>query len=300
MNVAPGNTYEAVLESGVTGLAGTLKLGLIDNAGAWTSVLSAADIIETPAGSGIYAASRVAPAVAGQYTLVWSLDGTTDPDQVATEDLLVTSSTTVAAAPAGSDLCALADVYRYAPGFDPDNAENATTVDQLANLITGQSVDIIETTNREFTAIAGLNPRSFDVRPWHIRLRRLPIGFAASISTISQYRNGTLVNAIAAADVIEEPRNRQAWQPITDLHFPTLSNSPVLLQEEDVFVVDATWGYPSIPADIREACAKLVIVRYLTDTAAAGTAFSDSISEDINVGGILKSAREVVVRYSIP
>ncbi len=89
MNVAPDTSYEAVLETGVTGLVGTIELGLLDNQGAITEALSSADIIETPAGSGIYAATRTSPSTAGQYTLLWSIDGTTDPDQVATDELLV-------------------------------------------------------------------------------------------------------------------------------------------------------------------------------------------------------------------
>lgn len=90
MNVAPSTTYEAVLQTGTTGLVGTIKLGLLDNQGAFTASLSSTGIIETPAGSGIYAATRTSPSVAGQYTLIWSLDGTTDPDQVSIEELVVT------------------------------------------------------------------------------------------------------------------------------------------------------------------------------------------------------------------
>ena len=92
MNVAPAADYEAVLETGETGLTGTIALGLYDNQGATTEALSTAGIIETPTGSGVYAATRTAPVDGGQYTLVWSLDGTTSPDKVATDQLTVTSS----------------------------------------------------------------------------------------------------------------------------------------------------------------------------------------------------------------
>lgn len=92
MNVAPSATYEAVVETGETGLVGTIKLGLLDNQGAVTSPLDPSGIIETPAGSGIYATTRVAPATGGQYTLLWSLDGSTAPDKVVIDELLVTAS----------------------------------------------------------------------------------------------------------------------------------------------------------------------------------------------------------------
>lgn len=90
ITVAPSTSYEATLETGVTGLVGTIKLGVYDGQGGVTTALSTAGIIETPAGSGIYVATRTSPGTAGQYGLVWSLDGSTDPDQVATDDLVVT------------------------------------------------------------------------------------------------------------------------------------------------------------------------------------------------------------------
>lgn len=95
ITIAPSTSYEATLESGTTGLVGTLKLGVYDGQGGVTSALATTGIIETPAGSGVYVATRTAPGTAGQYVLVWSLDGTTDPDQVITEDLVVTGEALV-------------------------------------------------------------------------------------------------------------------------------------------------------------------------------------------------------------
>lgn len=92
MNVAPGATYEAVLEAGITGLVGTIKLGLYDNQGTATDALTTTGIAERPTGSGIYVATRTATTTGGAYTLVWSLDGTLSPEQVATEELIITAS----------------------------------------------------------------------------------------------------------------------------------------------------------------------------------------------------------------
>lgn len=89
MNIAPSTAFEATLEAAITGLVGTIQLGIIDNEGNYTQPLDDADIIETPAGSGFYVAQRTSPDTGGQYTLLWSLDGTTDPDQIATEELVV-------------------------------------------------------------------------------------------------------------------------------------------------------------------------------------------------------------------
>lgn len=92
---APSTSFEATFAAGETGLVGTVKLGIYNGVGGITQALAATSIVETPAGSGIYVATRTAPGTAGQYVLVWSLDGTTDPDQVFVDQLVVTSDPTV-------------------------------------------------------------------------------------------------------------------------------------------------------------------------------------------------------------
>lgn len=97
ITVAPSTSYEATLELGITGLVGTLAVGTYDGDTA-TQALATSGINEIGS-SGIYVATRTSPGTAGQYVLIWSQDGTlTDPDLLATEDLLVSStasSTTV-------------------------------------------------------------------------------------------------------------------------------------------------------------------------------------------------------------
>lgn len=90
--VAPSTSYEATLELGVSGLVGTLSLGTYDGDTA-TQALSTAAINEIGT-SGVYIGTRTSPGTGGQYVLIWSQDGTLDPDQVITEDLLVTSDPT--------------------------------------------------------------------------------------------------------------------------------------------------------------------------------------------------------------
>ena len=92
MNVAPGATFEAVVDWGATGA--TIGMRIIDNAGA-TTVARVTGFTEYPAGSGIYyKGGRVAPSTAAQYTLVYDDDGgTAAVGHVATEDLLVTGDT---------------------------------------------------------------------------------------------------------------------------------------------------------------------------------------------------------------
>jgi len=92
VNVRPDTTFETTLEAGVTGLVGTIALKIIDNEGGETVASSTATIIETPSGSGFYAATRTSPTDAGQYTIMWSTDGTYAPDTIATDELFVTST----------------------------------------------------------------------------------------------------------------------------------------------------------------------------------------------------------------
>lgn len=75
--ITPGATFEAVLEAaGDPGLVGDIGLLIVDNQGAVEQAFSVADIVETPAGSGVYAATRQGPFLAAQYTIVWKLGST--------------------------------------------------------------------------------------------------------------------------------------------------------------------------------------------------------------------------------
>lgn len=76
MYVNPSTSYEAVLDDGTTGLVGDLQLELLDNIGGTTEAFDTADIIEIA--TGIYSATRTAPADPGQYTLVWGLNSTSE------------------------------------------------------------------------------------------------------------------------------------------------------------------------------------------------------------------------------
>lgn len=89
IRVSPSTSFEATLELGITGLVGTLEVGIYEGStDTATQTLSSSDINEIGA-SGVYVATRTAPGTAGQYVLIWSQDGTLNPDQVVTEDLTV-------------------------------------------------------------------------------------------------------------------------------------------------------------------------------------------------------------------
>jgi hypothetical protein len=85
-------SYESTHDTGITGLVGIFEVMVVDNDGNIVTASSPAGIIETPAGSGIYAATRVAPGDTGQYSVIGSTDGTYDPGTVSVEDLIVGAS----------------------------------------------------------------------------------------------------------------------------------------------------------------------------------------------------------------
>lgn len=85
MNVQPGASFEAVIDTGTPGIAPTIGVALNDNLGitVWPYTGGAIEIA-----AGVYSiASVVAPATIGQYTLIWTVGGGT---VLGVEDLIVT------------------------------------------------------------------------------------------------------------------------------------------------------------------------------------------------------------------
>jgi hypothetical protein len=88
VNVAPGATFEAVIDTGEPGLVGTITVEANDNQG--VTAVAATSLGITEIASGVYAATGlVAPTIAGQYTLIWKA---ADAGVQGIEDLVVTSS----------------------------------------------------------------------------------------------------------------------------------------------------------------------------------------------------------------
>ena len=69
MNISPGAVFEAVIDTGQTGLTGAITVEANDNQGALAIPATAAGITEIAAG--VYAAGLTSPSAAGQYTLIW-------------------------------------------------------------------------------------------------------------------------------------------------------------------------------------------------------------------------------------
>lgn len=299
MNIAPGAQYETTIETGVSGLTGQIEMMVQDNVGGTSTPSSPAGISERPAGSGVYVAVRIAPQTAGQYTIVWSTNGTYAPETVSTDEILITHSAYTPTLPSGHDLCTLADVARYVPGYVP--TEN--TVTQLAALITSESEAIADETGREIRpADAQPATRLFPIGVDFPRTRRIQVGDMDSVPTAVELLDVDGVTVAATIDQVAYRclyRNKlqptMPWEPITAIEFPAGRAQTPTFTAGQTLRVTGTWGFPGIPQFIVEACAKRVILRYASDVAGAGTQLASAIAE-INLAAMFASARDDVER----
>lgn len=197
------------------------------------------------------------------------------------------------------DLCVLSDVTSYAPGY----VTYGPTDTKLGSLITAVSADIMRDTGRE---IIQINPavltRRFDLGEYEIMNRIVMIGdLAAPPTTVTVYNLDQVgVSTVVVAPAwVALPRVREEWEPITSLYFPPYaSGAPLPIVGQVLEVVGSAWGFPAVPADLKEACAATVIFRYLSDVSSTGTQFAEALATaSVNVGALFSFARDVVSRY---
>jgi hypothetical protein len=109
-------------------------------------------------------------------------------------------------------------------------------------------------------AWTGRRIRPLDTEPTARVFDPIPVGereyliddLAAAPSAVTiQSAQGTLV---ATLDVVEDlvllPRNRQAWEPIRRLRVRPGASAPGVGQ---TLTVTGLWGWPQVPADVRQA-----------------------------------------------
>ena len=193
------------------------------------------------------------------------------------------------------ELCVLADVTRLVPSYTTNVATDAL----LNTLITSESRAAHRQTGREFVTITGLTTRSFDIDERSARSRIVPIGDNNTITTVTvKDIQGTTLETVASSNYVKLPRIREEWEPVVELWFPKGAATPAGLASGYVLEVAGTWWFPSIPTDVVQAVAKLVLVRYLSDAAAAGTALADALNEqEFNAGVAFASAQDVLRGY---
>lgn len=305
--VAPGADYSSRLSAGIgnTGLAGTVRFRLLDSDPAVDDPVygpSTANIVEDPTGSGDYMFSGTAPSTAGKYFPAWDLgSGQLYYD----DDLVVSYSAPAASEPSGRDLCTLVDVVSYAPGYTIGSDE--TLEAKLQQLITAQSDLICAEADREIPTAADANPRVFDIDHRAAIVGRVYVGDLTYLDdrvTVALYDQAGQLQETVDVDTLVAlygpDRQGAVWEPITALEFRVGRSAPRLACGWELHVT-GTWGFPSVPSFIREACAARVVLRYVSDVAAAGDEFSNAVAEgNINIGGILASSYEAVRQIQRP
>ncbi|GIV03728.1 MAG: hypothetical protein KatS3mg015_2558 [Fimbriimonadales bacterium] len=138
MFVEASAPFEAVFDSGESGLVGTVKVKVIDNDGTTVIGPTAAGISEDGT-SGIYIWNApAAPAAIGQYTIVWSRDGTFSEGSVAVDELVVV--------PAGSgELPPISPPEDGGYAFGPCSSwTTSADVAACCSVAVGSDVDVFE------------------------------------------------------------------------------------------------------------------------------------------------------------
>lgn len=207
------------------------------------------------------------------------------------------------------DLCTVEDVQAIVPGYQSEQ----DTDDLLQRFITSESALIPAEAGRELIgpmtepdlpsnpALPDVVARTFPIDHACYALGHIYIGDLREIDQIDteiEVLNsaGTSILTVDLADVIPlygmppaREYARETWEPITALRF----RPGVALGYRTTLKVTGTWGFPAVPPFIREACAKRVILRYVSDVAAAGTSLADSI-DNLVLAAMFASARDAI------
>lgn len=156
--VEQSGVFEAIVETGTSGLVGTIEVQIQDNQGSTVFGPTTVGIIESPAGSGFYQGTLTAPGALGQYSIIWSEDGTFDEDHTIVDDL------TVVEAGAGDALPPITPVVP-GPGARMGPCNSWTTNEDVAACCSadvGSDVDLFD----EVASAASQVLYELSVRQW--------------------------------------------------------------------------------------------------------------------------------------
>lgn len=139
----------------------------------------------------------------------------------------------------------------------------------LANLINAASIDAMNISDREFkTTDPPATIRTFDLDPtdWNYPLGpTIDIGDLAtftSASLVSYNQDGTTATTTALKNVVPQPRIRGTWEPIEQLRLPPATS---WASSYSALIVTGTWGFPSVPANVKQAVLEAIGTQYDRD-----------------------------------
>jgi hypothetical protein len=262
---APGASVEATVAGFPSGLAGTVRYRLLDNAGTTTSGPTTSGITEYPASSGFYAVTFTAPTTAGQYTILWDT-GTLGPTTSAPETLIVSYSAATSAAPSGVDLCTVADIRTVLEIPSADTTRDTLIQDR----ITSASRMIQSYTEREFVAVASTT-RRFIVPIGGIIIDLAPFDLRAATTVSLHPESASPTTLTANADYMLRP-----VQPRFSVYTHLGLSGRLHSAGSDVaryfgfsfLDITGTWGFASVPGEARDACIDCVVAWVRRDMSA--------------------------------
>lgn len=271
---APGQPFKAAVQGFPTGLTGTVGVRILDDVGGTTTARTTAGIVETPAGSGFYAATLTAPSAAGTYSVFWD-QGVVSPTTTAGEELIVTSSLAAVAVPQPGDLCTLADVRAYQNKPTADTAQDALT----QSLITRASRLIMRECQREFST-TGTNPQTRTFRypdtggflsfaPYDLQSASAVVFNPESSSplTLDASVGDYELQPVEAPDGVYTGMRFSGWRWLGD---PT----NLLRYGYRQLRITGNWGFPAPPFDVVQACVVTVALWLRRDVQIFSATFS--------------------------
>lgn len=298
INSHPDSDFEATTQAFAHAAAVFVRVR--DDAGGDAVARTNVGVVEdvTVGAQALFRATLTAPATAGRYQIVWD-DGVT----LDSEELVVSYTAAGVELPDGRDLCTLADVTSYVPAYQANDATDA----KLQQLISAESQLIHDECGREIVA-KGAQPatRKFEISTKSAQLRQIEIGDLRSISGLAVSIlnwDGTVNRTVDVSAIVGlyegEWQPTRDWEPITSLYFPWgRAEMPVFIPLQALQVV-GTFGFPQIPGFIREACAKRVIVRYVSDVAHVGTEFANAVEDgNLNLAAMFNAAEDAIAQLS--
>lgn len=306
--VAPSTNFQASLSNAPTGLVGTIGVRILDGDGDTVTARSTAGIAESPAGSGLYFVTLTSPALLGPYTILWD-NGVVGPSTTATDALYVTYDG-LPPTPPSSGLLTLAD-YKLAAGIPGSDVRKD---DQITQLIAAASLAVRNYTERDFGVAAVTETRLYDYDG---------SGFIdvddASVITDVEFVVPNSTNLVVDADAWYAGPTRRDDAPVFYyIVLPTsagFAGSPEMGFERnlDVYVaegrwrawsrtaaVTGTWGWPTVPEDVKLATIWTIKEWLATFTTSGGEGLTSEAIENYSRSWGSRSTGQTAAAMAIP
>lgn len=266
----------------------TVKLQMRSETSATLKVDTAAVIVSAAAGTVRYDWAAGDVDTAGDYIAWWMVTLPSAKTQPS-DQFSISIVDYVNVALSTRALVGLAETKAWLEEKDIDTGNDL----ELVALINAASEAVAAAAQREFKP-NGTNPstRYFDIDCFSTTFstRTVAIGDLTSASAVTLTSEaGSLYASPSASEYVLLPRTRKPWEPATHLRLFKTSSAIGALLDGNLLTVTGTWGFPSVPEDIKHATMDTVaywrdrdVEHYRQDLAFSGGAEG---SPTIIVGG---------------